>query len=584
MVNEITTQGEFDAALGQQGKLVVIDFSADWCGPCRNVAPAYDALSRKYPPSTCLFYKIMENVAQEVVVAQAVRAFPTFRFYINGRQVDEVQGADIAKVEAKVVQHSGGITPVFAGEGASLGGGGTAVSAEDARAARLARFGGNMPAASSGPRPVNPNAALHAKILAADRGEDGADSGVSVAPMDVDKPPPAPASETAPASSGLSSLKPRRRVDPALLEQLMNDMGFAEERARKALIYAPEGTLEGAVNWLFEHQEDAGIDDPLPEAERDGLDSMQVEDADAAANAAADAQSLKCDDCGATLRDMVAAELHAHKTGHSNFSESTESIKPLTPEEKAAKIQAIKEKIAIRRAAREESEKVETVDREKSRRFMGKEMAKTKEEMEKLARQREIDLRKKEKLDAERERQRLREEIAKDKAERKARGGKLAGKLSIEGYQPVGLQQERDGGASAAAPEASAAAAGTPAPPAAVDSMETVKKAITLLSQQRIGGEGGTAMKTVLLYLNNVIAHPEDVKYRSMNMENKGFKTRVAGCLGGVPLLKALGFAKVDPGEEGGDARLVLSEEATDLELLTSAKNLLERAIAAYGG
>ena len=57
-----------------------------------------------------------------------------------------------------------------------------------------------------------------------------------------------------------------------------------------------------------------------------------------------------------------------------------------------------------------------------------------------LARQRKLQMaeRKKEKARQAMERERLRAEIAKDKAERKARGGKLTGKLGVEGYAPAG--------------------------------------------------------------------------------------------------------------------------------------------------
>lgn len=42
------------------------------------------------------------------------------------------------------------------------------------------------------------------------------------------------------------------------------------------------------------------------------------------------ANSLKCDDCGRMLRDTTAAQAHATRTGHQNFSQSTEVIKPLS--------------------------------------------------------------------------------------------------------------------------------------------------------------------------------------------------------------------------------------------------------------
>jgi hypothetical protein len=47
-------------------------------------------------------------------------------------------------------------------------------------------------------------------------------------------------------------------------------------------------------------------------------------------SASTTANSLKCDDCGRFFRNADAAQMHAEKSGHQNFSESTEKIKPLT--------------------------------------------------------------------------------------------------------------------------------------------------------------------------------------------------------------------------------------------------------------
>jgi len=112
----------------------------------------------------------------------------------------------------------------------------------------------------------------------------------------------------------------------------------------------------------------------------------------------------------------------------------------LTEEEKAAKLKELKELAARRRAeregVREGVEKVSEIEAETRRREQGKEAHQTKEQLEKKARLREIERVRREKLDETRERERLRAEIAKDKAERRARGGKLAGKLSVDGYAP----------------------------------------------------------------------------------------------------------------------------------------------------
>ncbi len=54
----------------------------------------------------------------------------------------------------------------------------------------------------------------------------------------------------------------------------------------------------------------------------------------------------------------MALEMHAAKTGHSAFSESSDIIAPLTAEEKAAKVEKLKMILAKRRAEREDTEKV----------------------------------------------------------------------------------------------------------------------------------------------------------------------------------------------------------------------------------
>ncbi|KAI9333200.1 hypothetical protein DFJ73DRAFT_51629 [Zopfochytrium polystomum] len=48
MVKEIQAESDFYGALREAG-LVVVDFSATWCGPCKMAAPHYDTLSHKYP-------------------------------------------------------------------------------------------------------------------------------------------------------------------------------------------------------------------------------------------------------------------------------------------------------------------------------------------------------------------------------------------------------------------------------------------------------------------------------------------------------------------------------------------------------
>ena len=70
-------------------------------------------------------------------------------------------------------------------------------------------------------------------------------------------------------------------------------------------------------------------------------------------------RSLVCNDCGKKFRSQAQAEFHASKTEHTDFSESTEEIAPLTEEEKKARLQELREKLAAKRAIQSEQDKAD---------------------------------------------------------------------------------------------------------------------------------------------------------------------------------------------------------------------------------
>jgi thiol-disulfide isomerase/thioredoxin len=84
-------------------KICVIDIYGDWCGPCKEIAPAYAELSKKYGRSgICLLCK--EDI--DLNLTQNIKGVPMFLFYKNGQFVDSVTGADLTGndgVESKLV-------------------------------------------------------------------------------------------------------------------------------------------------------------------------------------------------------------------------------------------------------------------------------------------------------------------------------------------------------------------------------------------------------------------------------------------------------------------------------------------------
>lgn len=101
MVHHICSLDEFNEALTSAGdKLVVIDFTATWCGPCKMIAPFFEKLSNDYPDA--VFLKVDVDDAQDVAQHCDIKCMPTFHFYKNGKKIDEFSGANQANLEEKV--------------------------------------------------------------------------------------------------------------------------------------------------------------------------------------------------------------------------------------------------------------------------------------------------------------------------------------------------------------------------------------------------------------------------------------------------------------------------------------------------
>jgi len=84
-------------------RLVVVDFTAAWCGPCRRIAPVFASLAQEMPEVD--FVKVDVDEAQDVAQMCGVRAMPTFQLYRRGSKLGEVSGANEAALRAAIAQH-----------------------------------------------------------------------------------------------------------------------------------------------------------------------------------------------------------------------------------------------------------------------------------------------------------------------------------------------------------------------------------------------------------------------------------------------------------------------------------------------
>mmetsp|Transcript_33490 Transcript_33490/g.46741 ORF Transcript_33490/g.46741 Transcript_33490/m.46741 type:complete len:131 (-) Transcript_33490:101-493(-) len=87
----------------EEKQLLVIDWTATWCGPCRQIAPHFEALSKKHEDVT--FLKCDVDVLKDSAGQAKISAVPSFHFVKDRELVESMAGADIGKLTALVDEH-----------------------------------------------------------------------------------------------------------------------------------------------------------------------------------------------------------------------------------------------------------------------------------------------------------------------------------------------------------------------------------------------------------------------------------------------------------------------------------------------
>ncbi|KAL6142410.1 hypothetical protein ACLB2K_060692 [Fragaria x ananassa] len=103
-VNLITTIEQWDRKLAEaktDGKMVIANFSATWCGPCKQIAPLFRELSEQY--TSLMFLVVDVDELTDFSTSWDIKATPTFFFLRDGQQVDKLVGANKVELQKKIV-------------------------------------------------------------------------------------------------------------------------------------------------------------------------------------------------------------------------------------------------------------------------------------------------------------------------------------------------------------------------------------------------------------------------------------------------------------------------------------------------
>lgn len=210
---------------------------------------------------------------------------------------------------------------------------------------------------------------------------------------------------------------------PSAVESLM-EMGFSKEKAELAVSKTGSEDVGAIMDWILSHEDELeALTTTNNTQEPSTVETTSNENSNTEDPSDLVAKSIKCEDCGKLFKNNDEVQFHAVKSGHENFTESTEEKTPLSEQEKEEQVAKIREKLKQRRLEREAREKQDELERERNRIKSGKEMLEAKKKYEDIEMKKILEQRKREKEEERMARQRVKEQIEQDKLARKAMFG-----------------------------------------------------------------------------------------------------------------------------------------------------------------
>ena len=84
-------EANFDSEVTKSTQPVLVDFWAEWCGPCKMIAPILDEIAKE-KAGTVKIAKVNVDTNQSLSARYNVRAIPTLLFFKNGELKDQITG------------------------------------------------------------------------------------------------------------------------------------------------------------------------------------------------------------------------------------------------------------------------------------------------------------------------------------------------------------------------------------------------------------------------------------------------------------------------------------------------------------
>ena len=92
------TDTEFQAKVVKGPRPAMVKFSAEWCGPCKAIAPAVEELAKTYAGKVDIF-EMDTDASPDTASTLGVMSVPTFVFYKGGQEVGRMVGASRPRIE-----------------------------------------------------------------------------------------------------------------------------------------------------------------------------------------------------------------------------------------------------------------------------------------------------------------------------------------------------------------------------------------------------------------------------------------------------------------------------------------------------